>query len=239
MSEYHFLSRPLAYYKRHGLRATLGRTATFLRRVVSGNRMVLLYSDLDRSCRLGTLPDQLKVERKTSWEEIAAPDWQQITSFWNPEICLRNFSERFHAGASLWLVRCEGKLAGYGWTLTGRTIAPHYYPLSANDVHMFDFLIFPEFRGQRINPLLVEYILDQLAAEGRTRAYIEFKEWNQSQLASLRKTRFHLLGVARKTSLFGRTLVEWTRHQDGARSDEAQSSARKAEAEKRAGLVSR
>lgn len=149
------------------------------------------------------------VERKRSQEEIDVQDLQRITNFWNPRLSLHRLGERFEAGATLWLIRSEGELAGFGWTLVGRTMGPHYLPLGANDVHLFDFLIYPEHRGKGINPKVVTHILNQLAQEGRARAYIEATEWNHPQLTSLNKTAFHYLGRARKISMFGRTIVEW------------------------------
>ncbi len=206
------ISRLVNYYKRHGFRATLNRTALFLRRLVSLPRMVLFYYDLTR-CRLTPImencQDDLKVERKNNAEELDSRDLQQIVNFWNPEISLGDLSERFQKGASLWLVRSAGQLAGYGWTLTGSTLDHHYFPLGYNDVHLFDFLVFPQYRGRRINPSLVTHILAQMVGEGRTRAYIETAEWNRAELASLSKTGFRLLGIARKACLFRRTFVQW------------------------------
>jgi GNAT superfamily N-acetyltransferase len=204
------VSRLVGYFKRHGFRSTLDRFWVFMQRMFS-NRMVLFYLDFPkRSTSLDArLPQHLAVERKGSRAEMRSDDWDKIVNFWNPRMAERNLTERFCQGAALWLVRSEGQLAGYGWTVTGHTIEPHYHPLGANDVHMFDFLVFPEFRGKNVNPFLVDYILDQMTKEGMTRAYIEVREWNKPQLQSLRKTRFQLLGVARKTSLFGRTFVEW------------------------------
>jgi ribosomal protein S18 acetylase RimI-like enzyme len=210
------VSRLIAFSTRHGLRATLERSAQFLGRSFS-NRMVLFYFDLpkkDDFSSTAILPDHLKVERKTSQAEISSGDWDKILNFWNPALCQRNFSERFQEGASLWLIWSGRELAGYGWTMKGRTIEPHYHPLGANDVHMFDYLVFPEFRGKNVNPSLVDYILHQMSAEGCRRAYIEVREWNKPQLNSLRKTRFQLLGIARKVSLFRRTIVEWAPHKN-------------------------
>jgi ribosomal protein S18 acetylase RimI-like enzyme len=233
------ISRLASYSRRHGLRATVRRTGLFVRRLFSSKRMVLFYCDLpgDKpSCAARNSSDQLKVERKQSRQEMSPADWEQVMGFWNPDLCERSFTERFREGASIWLIRYEQKLAGYGWTITGRTIAPHYHPLGANDVHMFDFLVFPEYRGKNINPSLVDHILNQLAAEGRTRAYIEVREWNHPQLSSLKKTRFRLLGVARKRSVFGRTFVEWTGAPAGAVSESARIPAKN---ENRVSLASR
>lgn len=236
------VARLAAYSKRHGLRATLHRSGLFLRRLFSSNRMVLFYYDFPNNadaCPATSLPDRLTVERKQSRHEMASADWEQIINFWNPDLCQRKFAERFREGACLWLIRSEEKLAGYGWTATGRTIAPHYHPLGANDVHMFDFLVFPEYRGRKINPSLVDHILNQLAAEGRTRAYIEVREWNRPQLISLGRTRFRLLGVARKASLFGRVFVEWTSAPGELESRNVQNSANDTDAMNRVRLESR
>jgi ribosomal protein S18 acetylase RimI-like enzyme len=203
--------------------------------------MVLFYFDLadDGSLAATNMPDHLNVARKTGLDAIDTPDWQQITELWNPRLCRRNFSERFQEGASLWLIRSEGRLAGYGWTMTGRTIAPHYHPLGANDVHLFDFLVFPEFRGRNINPSLVRHILNELTAEGSSRAFIEVREWNRPQMISLAKTPFRCLGVARKASLFGKTFVEWSAAPGGSVSQTVQSPAQDGKTANRVSMISR
>jgi len=210
------ISRLAAYGKRHGFRATVQRAGVFVRRLFLSHRMVLFYFDFsslrssDANFAGLSLPGDLSVERKKSLAEMAGADFERMVNYWHPELSRRNLEGRFREGASLWLIRSEENLAGYGWSITGRTIAPHYHPLVAGDVHLFDFLVFPEYRGRNINPSLVEYMLQGLAAEGRTRAYIEVREWNHAQLKSLAKTRFQRLGFARKVSLGGRTFVEWT-----------------------------
>jgi hypothetical protein len=45
------------------------------------------------------------------------------------------------------------------------------------------------------------------------RAFIEAAEWNQPQLSSLTKTPFRRLGRARKSIIFGRTVVHWANDQ--------------------------
>jgi len=90
-----------------------------------------------------------------------------MTSFWNPKLAHQSMKERFGLGASLWLIKSRDKLAGYGWTLRGGTVEPHYFPLGQDDVHLFDFHVFPHYRGQGMNPFLVIHILRSLAAEGR------------------------------------------------------------------------
>jgi hypothetical protein len=64
-----------------------------------------------------------------------------------------------------------------------------------------------------MNPYLVSHILRSLTAECSGRAFIEAAEWNEAQLASLRRTPFRHLGSARKFTLFQHTIVFWGRNE--------------------------
>jgi ribosomal protein S18 acetylase RimI-like enzyme len=223
------ISRLTNYYRRHGLTGTVRRTKVFLRRFFSSNRLVIFYYDLSRGGPIssqGNWPDHITVVRIKNQEEIDHHDWQKIMEFWNPELSRRNFSNRFREGASVWLVHSKGKLAGFGWSLIGRPIKTHFFPFGPNDVHLFDFLVFPEFRGKGFNPFLVTHILDRLGKEGGARAFIEAAESNLPQLRSLGKTGFHFLGVASRVSVFGRTYVKWGKLQVPSESGNAQVSAK-------------
>jgi ribosomal protein S18 acetylase RimI-like enzyme len=205
------ISRLTAYYKRHGVGATFRRINLAARRTLFSNRMVLFYCDLSTlSSPAPEMPSRLKVERHQSQSDLSPQDLQEITSFWNPDLARRNMNYRFELGSSLWLIRLEDNVAGYGWTLQGRTVEPHYFCLGSYDVHFFDFHVFPKYRGRGLNPVLVNHILRSLSTELQGRAFIESAEWNQAQLASLTKTTFHRLTVARKFTIFGRTLV-WSK----------------------------
>jgi ribosomal protein S18 acetylase RimI-like enzyme len=204
------LSRLTGYYTRHGFGATIRRAALSLRRGLFANRMVVFSCDLSKQTLNG--PDvtpPLAIERLRNAAELTREDSEAIVRFWNPKLVHRNMSERFAKRASLWLVKSENRLAGYGWTLEGGTIEPYYFPLRADDAHLFDFHVFSEFRGQGFNPLLVRYILRALANNGRTRAFIEAAEWNEAQLSSLRKTPFQKLGLATSFIVFGRKFTNW------------------------------
>ena len=171
---------------------------------------MLFYCDLATlTAPRADLPSFLKVERKKSSTDLSPEDLEAMTSFWNPRVAQGNIRERFGKGASLWLIKSHDRLAGYGWTLQGRTIVPHYFPLGPDDVHLFDFYVFPQYRVQGMNPFLVTRILRSLAREGAGRALIEAAEWNRAQLSSLSRTPFRPLGRARKLTIFGRTIVFW------------------------------
>lgn len=204
------ISRLGAYYTRHGFVDTIRRAGLAARRALFSGRSVLFYCDLvTQAAPPADLPSFLKVERIKSVADLSPEDLQGMISVWNPKLARRNIKERFHLGAVLWMIKSRDKLAGYGWTLRGHTVEPHFFPLGRDDVHLFDFHVFPQCRGRRMNPLLVAYILSNLAAECGGRAFIEAAEWNKAQLASLGKTPFRLLGVARKSTFFGRTIVSW------------------------------
>jgi GNAT superfamily N-acetyltransferase len=202
--------RLIGYLKRHGLRATILRFGLAFKRMLKGTRLVLFYCDLGSVSHPGTNDSSgLNIERKTARNELAAKDLQKILGVSNGSGAPRQISERFEHGAALWLCKLEDQLVGYGWTIIGRTVKPHFFPLGAADAHLFDFFVFPEYRGRQFNASLVIHILKTLGAEGKRRAFIEAAEWNIAQLRSLSRMPFQQLGRARKFGSFGRLFVIW------------------------------
>ncbi|HEX8817344.1 MAG TPA: hypothetical protein VF753_17755 [Terriglobales bacterium] len=204
------LSRIAAYYRRNGLAATVRRSALSTRRALLSGGSVLFYCDLSTLRQPpAPLPKSLTVERVPTRSQLDPRDLEHIVSFWHPPLALRRINQRFAVGASLWLAKVDGNLAGFGWTLAGRTVEPHYFRLGVGDVHFFDFHVFPQFRGQGINPLLVTQILYRLSPDAHRRAFIEAARWNRPQLASLSHTPFQSFGTARLVTIFGRSVVFW------------------------------
>jgi ribosomal protein S18 acetylase RimI-like enzyme len=205
------ISRLAEFYRRHGFAATVSRAQLAAKRMLFAGRMVVFYCDLkDRRLSEAHLPEAGKVERVRALEDVAPGQIRQMTEFWNSKLATRDINERFAKGANLWLVECEGQLAGYGWTLQGTTVEPYYFPLAGSDIHFFDFHVFPRFRGRGINPFLVCRMLSELASQNGGRAFIEAAEWNAAQLASLQKTPFRRFGLVRSFNLFGRAYFSWT-----------------------------
>ncbi len=208
------ISRFTDYCKRNGLRATVRRLGLAAKRALFSSRMVLFYCDLSTlSSPTTDMPSSLKVERHTNQNDLSAQDLQDITSFWNPKLARVRIQERFELGASVWLIKFDNNLAGYGWTLQGRTVEPHYFPLGPDDVQFLDFHVFPKYRGRALDWFLMTHILHRLAAEGRARAFGEAAEWNKASLSSFGMTAFRRLGWARKYTVFGRTIVCWDQKQ--------------------------
>lgn len=138
----------------------------------------------------------------------------------------RELEARFESGCDLWLGRLNGDIAGYGWTVAGHTMEPHFFKLRADEVHFYDFHVFPDFRGKSVNVNLVIGILNELKESGARVAHIECADWNEAQLRSLRKTPFVRNARASKVSLFGYTFVMWwkIKPQNGGKRAESGSS---------------
>lgn len=205
------VSRVTEYCRRHGVVATLQRAGTGLKRALWARRMVVFYCDLTaRKLHPMHPPAGCCVRRIRSASELGSDRLQEMTSFWNPKLAQQNVRERFERHASLWLVESNNQLAGFGWTIEGTAIEPYYFPLGAKDVQLFDFYVFPEFRGGTLYWLLTNHILCTLAAEGCSRAFADTGEWNRAQLAAFQRTPFRPLGLVRTYNLFGRAFTSWS-----------------------------
>jgi len=157
----------------------------------------------------GKMPHGLSVERAVGPSTLAIADRERLVDTWNPTIRARQIAERFDAGSELWLAKLDGKLAGYGWTIQGKTIEPHFFPIQHDEVHVFDFFMFPKFRGRGLNGAFVMDILMRLSGEGIRRAHLETAAWNKSAIRHLRKTSFTPFATAIKLCVFGHPIVLW------------------------------
>ncbi|MFI5092210.1 MAG: GNAT family N-acetyltransferase [Candidatus Acidiferrales bacterium] len=228
------ISRLAAYYTRHGFGSTIRRAGLAVRRALFSNRMVVFYCDLAKQTTAPVnIPSPLKVERLSSYAELNPQDLQEIINVWNPKLAHRNVRERFEQGAALWLIKSEDRLAGYSWTIRGRTIAPYYFLLGEDDVQLFDFYVFPKFRGRAILWFLIVHILHSLRDEGAARVFGDVAQWNQASLSFYRMTPFRRLGLARSYTILGHIFVSWVENEPGVqiqkgteRKDRASSMAR-------------
>jgi GT2 family glycosyltransferase/ribosomal protein S18 acetylase RimI-like enzyme len=208
------ISRFNVYLRRNGALATVRRGSIALKRALFSSRMIVFYYDLPaQGSPTSNLPSSISVERKTNQSELSRQDLDEITNFWNPTLAGREIRDRFQQGASLWLIKRGGQLAGYSWTIRGRSIADYYFPMAHDDVQLFDFYTFPRFRGRAILWFLVNHILHSLAIEGAGRVFGDVAEWNEASLAFYKITPFRRLGVVRKYTLLGRTFVRWTKEE--------------------------
>jgi GNAT superfamily N-acetyltransferase len=199
-------ARTLSFFKHHGLRATIQRFFNELQRLSFLGRMILFFCPLPVQ-QIGST-EMVLVERVRSGI-LQESDYERLVHAWNPLIRERQIADRFKLGSELWLAKLHGELAGFGWTIRGRTIEPHFFPLQGDDLHLFDFYVFPEFRGRGVNVALVLEILKKAGGDGIQRAHIECAVWNKSQRRSLSKTPFCRYAEATKLCILGRPIVLW------------------------------
>jgi len=203
------VSRFITYYSRYGFVATIKRLGLATRRLFL-NHMVVFYCDLlGHTTSPAELPRSLKVGRLTSYAELGLQVLEKMTSFGDSRQAHRNIRERFEQGASLWLIWWGDMLAAYCWSVQGHTIYPYYFPLAPDDVRLFDFFTFPQFRGRAILWFLLTHILHTLRGEGAARVYGDVVEWNQASLSLYQMTPFQRLGLARMYEVFGYTFIRW------------------------------
>lgn len=197
-----------SFYRSHGLASTLARSVEAMRRLSHGGRMILFTCALptDHATRLMGL----SVER-TSAPSLPRAEYLQTFGAQNRAAREQELTVRFAAGSELWLARWEGQLAGFGWTIRGSTIEPHFFPIQPDEVHFFDFFVAPGYRGRGINVALMMEVLARLSEQQIRRVHLECAAWNAAQIRSLKKTVFRRNGAASMVRLFGRSLVIWHR----------------------------
>lgn len=203
-----FIRRIVFFLRKNGLRPTIRRALTAIQRTRHLGRMCLY--DCCLPVAQPVTDAGITVERVVNGA-VSEEDWARLLNSWDPVGMARQMADRFAAGSVLWLAKADGVLAGYGWTLQGHTIEPYFFPLQQEDIHFYDFFVYPEFRGRGINVALVNRILSALHDGTARRALIECAAWNSSQLRSLGKMDFRLYSVASKWVFCGRTLVIWYR----------------------------
>lgn len=133
--------------------------------------------------------------------EVSKEDYSRVLNLGDPVERSIEIAKRFEEGATLWLAKADGVVAGFGWSIIGKTVSAHFFSLKRDEIHLFDFHVFPEFRGRRINVGLVGHILAEVSMEPLSQAHIECAAWNYSQIRSLRRTPFHFIGNATKLKL--------------------------------------
>jgi ribosomal protein S18 acetylase RimI-like enzyme len=198
------------YYRHHGAKSTALRMKEAVRRRLFVNREVLFYMDLvdwSPGIEIGRCP--YTVHRITCESEFPETWLSRILEHLPPEVYVDYMKKRFAKGASIWCLRKEEDLIGFLWVFIGGTMMPHYFPLVASDVHIFDGFILPQFRGQDINALMMTLVMEQMKQMGLQRAYVETMEWNIPARRALEKMQFRSLGLARQRFRKGKTIVTW------------------------------
>jgi hypothetical protein len=206
-----YIQRYLNNYKRIGTSGILKRAWVRFEHFFFQNRHIVNYCDL-------TVVDIQEFETFTGFQmfmrtanhEITETEMTVLKNFLGKDFVETKFSTRFKKGAIFWTFTQNDQFAGYLWTIRGKSIRNlYFFPLTENDVQIFDAVVFPQFRGQKIYSKSIEYILRRLKIDGAIKVYGEMKAWNKAVLRAMVDTKWKHLGIAKKMRLFNKNVVIW------------------------------
>jgi hypothetical protein len=159
------------------------------------------------------LPPNITITRFRSRDQMDKEDLkvliENVTDLMGT-IASKMIDSRFEKGAVLWLIKEDGHLAGYRWTIENDPLYHTYVPLTEKDVHLLDNELFEGFRGGPLNQLFSKSYRITLKREGFKRAFSETHFWNKRAIKAVLKGGGCQIGIARKFHLFGRTIVIWS-----------------------------
>ena len=205
-----FYLRTSKYLQRHGLKSSLQRIWRETRNKLRYNRDILFVRDLlQGGLESHPVPEGFRVEKYN--KDTGMPDRlaRRIGQEYSEELLRDYVGNRFSNGACLWSLMNEAEDVGYMWTLTGRAMKPHYFPLTPRDLYIFDGFTFPSLRGQGLLCALMDEVLMHYRDEGFHRAYLETHEWNSAVVKMVPKNGFVRLGLARKAIHRNKVKVTW------------------------------
>ncbi len=203
------LARIKSYQTQHGCWRTILRPLTKLWDVLFNREFILYYSDL---CDLRHAPEggpSLRVDRYSEKEALEQDGYAELIKNHPRQIVDMQLRERFKKSASLWLLKENGQVVGFVWTITGQTVRKHFFPLTSKDVHFFANEIFEQYRSRGLNTTLIETVLWRCKEAGMVRAHIETPKRNRAERRSLAKTHFQDYGMAEKICFLWWKLTLW------------------------------
>jgi len=205
------LTRFINYYNKQGALVTFYRILEHPYRILFKNQAILHYVEMNEvDDSVLNLPNNVVIESRRSYSETLQPDMQKMSNYWHESKTISTTKERFKGGAILWIVKVNGDIAAFVWSIRGKVIHPWFFPLTPHDAYIFDAETFEEYRGHGLYPLLMNYILGKLKLDGVSRVVAEPYEWNTTSIRALEKTHFRKFGKARKFHLFRRNITIWS-----------------------------
>lgn len=197
------------YYKKQGIINLLKRVIEIIYRNLFKNKFVLYYTDLTELEETKFGNEKFSIV-KFNIKDTLPPEYiDTLFHFRDKNIFNKNMEERFEKGATLWCIIFDNAFSGFVWSIVQYPMEKYFFPLTSNDVHLFDNEIFENYRGKGINKYLISYVLHEFKNMGFTKAYIETAVWNIPEMRSLAKTPFDRLANIKKRNLFGRTFTIW------------------------------
>jgi hypothetical protein len=120
----------------------------------------------------------------------ATPSLTKAMGSGNPEEVFR----RFDAGKHCYTVNVKGVLATYGWVTFDEELIGElrlYIRLLPGEAYIWDCATLPEYRGLRLYPSLLWYIIGELRAQGLKRLWIGADADNLPSQVGMRMCGFH------------------------------------------------
>ncbi len=200
--------RLIKYYKINGFGKTIGHSFAVVLRMTIWNKYFIYCYNL-KEMSAPSKSESYEVIFKKNFENIEASEKESMARNGNRGIDEFDLRARYEKGANIWLLKSDGEVLGFIWSIFHEPIAPYFFPLFRDDVHLFDNEIFVKYRGKGLNTILVSNVLFGLRSTACRLAYIETAMWNGPEQRSLKKMRFSRIGFARKLRIFGRNVIVW------------------------------
>jgi len=211
MQIYKIFRRFINYYQKKGFLKTVSRIFEQFYRILFKSKTVLFFADMSEvdNSKL-KLPQDIVIEYKESFNQALQSDMKKMINYWEDIMEMDRARERFEKGAILWIIKSKADIAGFGWSIRGKMVSPYHLPITPNDVVLFDFFTFEEYRGHGFYALLLENIKGKMKLEGVSRVYGHSYEWNRSSIHGLEKGNMHKFIVTRKFHFWGRNITIWS-----------------------------
>jgi RimJ/RimL family protein N-acetyltransferase len=178
-------------------------------------RCFVYYKELIYCCDLVefnkqiNIPDERKIECFSSEDDINDTDLKRLVEYRDKDLLMNQCRERFTLGAKMWIIRVDGKIANFQWSIRHKPLEHYFFPLTENDVYFFDAVTFPDCRGKGLNSDSMDYFLAELKKEGMQRAYLSINSWNKPVARAMLKMPYKVIGVAKKMHIWRWDLVVW------------------------------
>lgn len=204
-----FYIRFVKFFRKYGFAQSIKRLWIITKRRLFQQSSIIYYSNLiDLKPSLQSCLN-LKIENKKNKEDLTDDDYKKLYKYHDERIINNLIKNRFDKGAVLCVAKLNDEFVGFIWTIKQYTVKPFYFPLLEQDVFLFDNEIFEDYRGKGINSVFVDKVLLELHSEKYTRAFIDTRLWNKSEIHCLDKTCFKKLAIASQVQLFGKNIVIW------------------------------
>lgn len=200
--------RLIRYYKKYGFLQSFRR---MIEKMNQTRDEIVYYYDLILFNEHNLQNSQnITIESKTDEKQIGKDELNCLIEHIGKEIILTQLKERFAKGAVLWIIKFNGNLSGYVWSIgKSSTLNPYYFPLCDNDVFLFDGSVLPPYRGKNIYPQLLKNALYGVKQMGFSRAICDAYVWNIAVQKSFSKVGLKKFGIVRKYRLFGHDFILW------------------------------